>query len=1074
MTVGDEEHMGLLVGGRFPELEDALCERVAELKRGRPLSPLTVVVGSGAVRTRISDLLVRRLKAVANVEVVTLSRLARDRVARARGAPVTALGGVARERLVRRVVEERLDDLPYFRPIATRPHFAGALAGTFADLREARIRPDHAWVAAVAATGLAGRPDPRAADLALAYSEYNSRLDALAAADSAGLLERAAAAPSGEAHVLLYGVYDLNMAQEALFRALVAAGADVFVPLPTGVPVDRTTAVPVAEDCGLTFAARPASAPSTDKERLSAVLTDSANLSLTGDGSLEVVCVADERAEAREAVRVVLGAAEAGASLADCAIVVPHASGVEPVAAALGAAGVPMACRLPDRSPGATLVARLLDVVSPRVGEPFARRAVVDLLTVAPLRDGAATAEHKALWLDEARQAGVVAGRDQWAERMSRRRRSLEAGLERLESGDDVLRGDDDDAAADRLAQVRRRLAAARALETPVRRLVAATGELPEQASWEGWSDAFGRVVEEVFGLDMASAGQDVAARLLALEVLGEVVDLRTAADTLRDLLASGSVQEGRVGRSGVAVVTPLDLRGLSFSTVVFTGLAEGGFPVRARPDPILGDAARRAVGEALGVRVPLSEDRDAESVLLFGFACEAARDRVVLVAPRTDAATGRPRLPSRVLLRIASLAASHPVGLEEFLSGAPLKPVWRRVGGPPVFAADRVWIDERERDAAALASLSDGGSRAAALAYLGRVLGRPGAAERRTAAWRAARSPSVGVWDGLLGAEARSALGSRHPFRAELYPTGLERYVTCPFTFLLRSVFGLRAPEEPGESLEMDPMEFGSLAHAILEDVYQAVRVRELDLDGALEQLQGAWRDRCSEAEAQGATGAALAWDVRREVLLADLRMSLAKDPVFVPGGGRPLDVEWRFGDRYGNAVTLDLENGRHVRFAGRLDRVDHTTAGARVLDYKTGAGSTERKRLEEGLSVQLPVYQLAVRQGWASLAPGREEPGEVSSAYRMVTRRGEFKDLRLAGDEASAQARLRALVRGALELVDAGLFPRATRGTCDFCDVKYACGVSAWARARKREQEEMAPVVALQSAPLNGGDDA
>ena len=38
-----------------------------ELQRGRPLAPLTVVVGSSAVRTRVGDLLVRRLGGVANV-----------------------------------------------------------------------------------------------------------------------------------------------------------------------------------------------------------------------------------------------------------------------------------------------------------------------------------------------------------------------------------------------------------------------------------------------------------------------------------------------------------------------------------------------------------------------------------------------------------------------------------------------------------------------------------------------------------------------------------------------------------------------------------------------------------------------------------------------------------------------------------------------------------------------------------------------------------------------------------------------------------------------------------------------
>jgi hypothetical protein len=89
------------------------------------------------------------------------------------------------------------------------------------------------------------------------------------------------------------------------------------------------------------------------------------------------------------------------------------------------------------------------------------------------------------------------------------------------------------------------------------------------------------------------------------------------------------------------------------------------------------------------------------------------------------------------------------------------------------------------------------------------------------------------------------------------------------------------------------------------------------------------------------------------------------------------------------------------------------------------------------------------------------------------LVTRRGGFEDLPLPHDEAAATARLRDLVSGAVELVDAGMFPRTTRGRCEYCDVGYACGVSDWARARKREHEVLAPVTRLQAAPPKGGDD-
>src|SRR5512140_1760000 len=151
MTGWDEAHLGLLVSGRFSQLEDALCERILELKHGDPLAPVTVIVGSAAVRTRVGDLVVRRLGAVANLRVATLGRLAVDLVAAERGAPPVVLAGLARERLVRRLVERLSTELGYFGPVLDRPHFAQALAATLTDLREACVPPDSAWSDAVAA-----------------------------------------------------------------------------------------------------------------------------------------------------------------------------------------------------------------------------------------------------------------------------------------------------------------------------------------------------------------------------------------------------------------------------------------------------------------------------------------------------------------------------------------------------------------------------------------------------------------------------------------------------------------------------------------------------------------------------------------------------------------------------------------------------------------------------------------------------------------------------------------------------------------------------------------------------------
>jgi len=296
MGTGADQQRGMLVSGRFPELEEALTERVRELRAGRPLVPLTVVVGSFAVRTHVGDVLVRRLGAVANVSVLTLAQFARRLATEARGAPPAQIAGLTRERLLRRLVSEHAGrGLAYFGPVVDRPHFPLALASTFADLRQALVRPDTAWArAGLGPQGAAGK----AADLEALYAAYCAELDGRDLADDAQVhadaaqcvreaVERApqnagrgALAGGTAPPVVIYGIYDLNSAQEGLVSALLDAGADVFVPAPRGIldaPAPAGDGALAAGVLALGFAsgrALAALAPSKavrDVDRLSAV-----------------------------------------------------------------------------------------------------------------------------------------------------------------------------------------------------------------------------------------------------------------------------------------------------------------------------------------------------------------------------------------------------------------------------------------------------------------------------------------------------------------------------------------------------------------------------------------------------------------------------------------------------------------------------------------------------------------------------------------------------------------------------------------------------------------------------------
>src|SRR5665811_1019606 len=132
--------------------------------------------------------------------------------------------------------------------------------------------------------------------------------------------------PAGRPRVVLYGIYDLNQAQEALVAELLGAGADLFVPIPRGGSSEGASAMEAARAAGVAQRSLEPSAASVDLERLA------------------------------ELWRAVLAAVAAGGAFWDCAVVVPHGDDVERTAAGLETVGIPVACRRPDRSTGPRLL----------------------------------------------------------------------------------------------------------------------------------------------------------------------------------------------------------------------------------------------------------------------------------------------------------------------------------------------------------------------------------------------------------------------------------------------------------------------------------------------------------------------------------------------------------------------------------------------------------------------------------------------------------------------------------------------------------------------------------------------
>ena len=93
------------------------------------------------------------------------------------------------------------------------------------------------------------------------------------------------------------------------------------------------------------------------------------------------------------------------------------------------------------------------------------------------------------------------------------------------------------------------------------------------------------------------------------------------------------------VGELGVGL-------GIEFPLTIVPGLVEGGFPAAPRQDPILLDAERRQL-----TGLPLAEEARGLERVRFALAVGSGARRVVLTYPRIDAESGRPRVPSFLVL---------------------------------------------------------------------------------------------------------------------------------------------------------------------------------------------------------------------------------------------------------------------------------------------------------------------------------------------------------------------------------------------------------------------------------------
>lgn len=789
--------------------------------------------------------------------------------------------------------------------------------------------------------------------------------------------------------------------------------------------------------------------------------------------------VSDADDEVRHAVRTIIDAARRGTPLTRCAILY---SATDPYARlvgdALDSAGINW-FGSSVRTAEASLLGRSLLGLLALPDHDLSRHDVAAWLAGAPVRGLDNRPASVAAWERASRAAGIVAGLQQWTNRLQRRIEDLEA---------EAVRFRDDDEHQWRVARLRRDAEQAGELAAFITQLDHDLDPGGRATSWSGLASWCRQLVRTYLGgetlrtnwpAEERAAAQRIDAAIDRLADL-DGIDPNPGPSSFRRALELQLADDlGRHGSfgNGVLVGNVKLAVGLELDTVVVLGMAEGSFPARRRDDPLLPDRVRTIASDDL----PLAADvvHDEHRALL---AVMAAASEIVFSFPRGDLRRNAERAPSRWLLDSTEIRDGVRPSAADLnrLTGDWLTEVPSFIAG---LRSSPFPAHDQEYDVRALLDRAEAG---ADIRTDPLVDHRP-ALRRGIDLIEGRLSTRFTRFDGNLATDG-DLRGARLPSPTDAdqvsSATRLESWAKCPHAYFIRHILRVDPVEDPEEQYRISPLVLGSLVHDVLDRwVGEALKSGRSPAPGApwpdpdIQRLLAAGTDAADRLEARGLVGRRVYWQRDRQVLMSDLVDFTNFDHAQrAAHGSRPLATEMPFGmpDHNTPPVTLTLADGRTLLLRGAIDRVDETSnAELVVIDYKTGSsriyrGLSAQDPIPGGAHLQLVLYSLAVRE-----ILGRPD-ASIRGDYWFITRKGGFQPF---GYEVTPEVEATALATVAM-IVDgiaSGHFPQHPAVPkfrpwvdCQFCEpdgLGLAHQYADWTRLH--DDPELAAYLAV-----NGGD--
>ncbi len=510
--------------------------------------------------------------------------------------------------------------------------------------------------------------------------------------------------------------------------------------------------------------------------------------------------------------------------------------------------------------------------------------------------------------------------------------------------------------------------------------------------------------------------------RLLGESVQGEwprasLLSRFTAILDAHNVAASGP-------RAGHLSVAPLHAAGYTGRPYVFVvGMDSASFPGAGIQDALLPDLQRGSLSGELGTLGEGPSEANWHLVRLLSMTTGTA----VLLSNSRDLSADRPLYPSALFLR-AQLRAERNETVASLL--------------PPVSVGAAGWTASLlDRTEEALLRRGDPAIRDALLDLYPSL-------RHGLLAESARASTDLTGYDGVLG----RTHASFHISDRAVSASGLELLVACTYRYFLDRVLRLQKPAETEEDEErqwMDPMEFGSTVHALLERFMRGLSERGDRVDAARhrDELYGILAEVLAEHRSvAGSSGSSAERAVERRLqslidlfLRAEAKAAADRTPTYFellfgmdsaepPGRRHPVNV------RLGESLTLKLR--------GRIDRVDRLPDGSlAIVDYKTGQYRYfgQKDWLSDG-KLQWALYAHALREMTG-------EPVSLSGYYFLNE-----VDYGLRVDRPPADVgSIIGVLEGPLKEAAAGLFPpKPSEDVCKYCDFLAICGDPKQRRAQ------------------------